>query len=208
MSSLSRAEVAAMDQDELVETVVELSERVDDVENQPSLDGIEMAAVRKLLNGLAGVSGEGADPTQMNAVDTAQAAIERVDDLLNRIEQLEAENDRLRSRVDGTDSSGKDQKVQDIVSFANNTRGNDPAVKLTAKDIKGATGCSTRYAYDLMDDLPEEYDWMLSPQDMLQYGSLEIDNHDERRLGVDFEGVHSSGCPLNKFNNGNSGEGG
>jgi len=205
--SLSKAEVAAMDEDELVETVVALSQQVETLENEPSFDGIEMAAVRKLLTGLAGMGGEDTDPTQMNAVEMAQTALGRVDDLATRLDELEAENERLRSRVDSTSTSGKEQKVQDIVQFADNARGNDPAVKLTAKDIKGATGCSTRYAYDLMDDLPTEYDWMLSPQEMLQYGSIEIDNHDQRRLGVDIEGVHSSGCPLNKFNNETSEEG-
>jgi len=207
MSSLSRAQVAAMDEDELQEAVIELSQSVEDLETEASLDGLEIAAMRKLLSGLAGMSGEDADPTQMNAVEKAQAALDRVNGLADRVDELEDENKRLRSRVGSSAKSGKDQKVADIVAFADNARGNDAAVKLTAKDIKGATGCSTRYAYDLMDDLPEEYDWMLSPQDMLQYGSIEIDNYDDRRLGIDFEGVHSSGCPLNKFNNGNGGEG-
>jgi hypothetical protein len=190
-----------MDREELEEIVVELGDRVAELEQQPSLDGLEIAAVNKLLNGLAGMTNDDADPTKLNAIETAQTATDRIEGLVDRVAELENENERLRSRVEGSSTNGKDAKVKQIVEFADNARNNDPAVKLTAKDIKGATGCSARYAYDLMDDLPEQYEWFLTPQEMLQYGSLEIDNRDERRLGVDFEGVHSGGVPLNKFNN-------
>ncbi|MDS0258586.1 hypothetical protein NDI56_04065 [Haloarcula sp. S1CR25-12] len=205
--SLSRAEVAAMDREELVETIVELSGTVEDLAESESLAALEIAALRKLLAGLADVDSDDADPTEMSAMDKASVAVDRINGLADRVDDLEKENERLRSRLEGSSSRGKDQKVADIVQFADNARGADPAIKLTAKDIKGATGCSTRYAYDLMDDLPEEYDWFLTPREMTQYGSLEVDNTDERRLGVDFEGVHSSGCPLNKFNNDSSQEG-
>lgn len=124
-----------------------------------------------------------------------------VEECLARMQEVEDEVERLRSRLENAD--GKPQKVSEIVRQANRLRDGRPAVKLTYRDIVGATGCSERYAYDLMDRLPTEYDWFLTPDEMKQYGSLEIDNNNERRLGVDFEGVHSSGCPLNKFNNRN-----
>lgn len=127
--------------------------------------------------------------------------------LSETVESLEKENQRLRARLDDSEG-GKEGKVTAIVEYANNARNGAPAVKLTYKEIVGATGCSNRYAYDLMDRLPEEYDWFLTPEEMRQYGSIELDNTDERRLGVDFEGVHSSGCPLNKFNNGERSKGG
>lgn len=126
-------------------------------------------------------------------------------DALDRIDDVEDENKRLRERLN--DSGGKDAKVRAIVDYADNAR-NGPAIKLTAKEIKGAAGCSRRYAYDLIDDLPEEYDWFLTPKEMSQYGSLEIDNHDEKRLGVDFEGVHSAGVDVNKFTTPDSEKGG
>jgi hypothetical protein len=125
-----------------------------------------------------------------------------------RVDELEEENERLRARLEQGNQSGKDQKIAAIVEYADQARGDDPAVKLNAKEIRGAAGCSKRYAYDLMDDLPEEYDWCLKPEEMEQYGSIEIDNFDDRRLGIDFEGVHSTGVPLNLFNNGNRGKGG
>lgn len=132
----------------------------------------------------------------------------QLDELADRVDELEAENQRLRERLD--DSGGKDAKVAAIVEFADNAREGAPAIKLTAKEIAGAAGISKRYAYDLMDGdtgLPAEYDWFLTPEEMQQYGGIQIDNSDERRLGIDFEGVHSAGVPLNKFNTGIEGEG-
>lgn len=176
--AVSRAELESMDRDELVETIVELSQTV---ENRRAVMETDIEA-RKDLEGT-------------------------VDGLAERVDDLEAENERLRERIDSAD--GKKEKVAKIVRYADRARDGAPAVKLTAKEISGAAGVSRRYAYDLMDGdagLPAEYDWMLTPEQMQQYGSLEIDN-EERRLGIDFEGVHSSGCPLNKFTT-TPGEGG
>lgn len=179
--AISRAELETYDRDELIECIAELANKLED-ERQQRIDAIKTAGedraeLRRLLN-------EHSD----------------------RINELENNQQRIESRFD--DSDGKSSKVAEIVRFAANARSEgQPAIKLTAKDIKGATGCSRRYAYDLMDDLPTEYDWFLTPQEMKQYGSLEIDNSGERRLGVDFEGVHSSGVPLNKFTTRNGREG-
>lgn len=121
-----------------------------------------------------------------------------VDDLVERVDTLEAENERLRDRLD--DSSSKGQKVAQIVEFATNIRDGQAVVKLSATNIKGATGCSRRYAYDLIDDLPDEYDWALSKAEMRQYGDIQLKNNsDAKTLGIDFEGVHSAGVPVNKF---------
>jgi len=167
--SLSRAEVEAMDRDELIETIVGMRDTVDDL--HLSVDVL----------------------------------IDRLADAEERIDELEAETDRLRERAASSD--GKADKVAQIVRAALNIRDDKPAVKLDAQNIQTATGCSRRYAYDLMDDLPDEYDWALTPDEMSQYGSLEIDNGG-RRLGVDIEGVHSRGCPVNKFTTGDGRGGG
>lgn len=169
LMAISRTEADAMDPDELIEALVDLSATVENVR----------AVVDKNL--------------------TARKELEStVDEVLNRLDELEAENERLQARIDS--GGGKAAKVGQIVRYADNAKDSgSPAIKLTAKEIQGATGCSRRYAYDLMDDLPDEYDWFLTPQEMRQYGSIQIDNADERRLGIDFEGVHSTGCPVNKF---------
>jgi len=186
-SSLSRAELEAMDHEELVATVEWLQDRVDDLEAETDrLDALVVKAHEKL---------------------------QAVDELAGRVDDLEAENERLRSRVDGADS--KDEKVAAIVEHATNLRDpGDRAVKLTAKHIKGATGVSRRYAYDLMDpaddnSLVNQYDWILTPAEMQQYGSLELDLSGQQKcIAIDFEGVHSAGCPVNKFTTADGGESG
>lgn len=125
--------------------------------------------------------------------------IPRLQELEERVDELEAENQRLQERL--KDTSDKNGKKAAIVEFAQNKReAGKPLVKVCAMDIKGATGVSRRYAYDLVDDLPDEEDWFLTPEEMDQYGSIQLDkNKQEKFLGVDFEGVHSAGVPVNKF---------
>lgn len=186
--SFSRAELQSMDRDELVEAVVGLSQTVDDLQ----------AEVKRQTEVRADIETE-----------TIPPIFRRLTKVENAIEELEAENDRLRERLDDGDAGGKDQKVADIVEHAQNRRSGEAVVQLTAKEIKGATGCSRRYAYDLMDDenLPGEYGWILARDDIKQYGDLEIKKEDgARRIGIDFEGVHSAGCPVNKFTTGPAGE--
>jgi regulator of replication initiation timing len=175
--SVSRAELEAMSRDELIDVIVELDQRV--------------TQQKALL---------------VNVIEDKKELQDTVDNIVDRVDELEAENNRLRTRIE--DSDGKDAKVAAIVEYAANKRGSKPAVKLDWREIRGASGCSRRYAYDLMDDLPDEYAWFLTPAEMTQYGSIEIDNEDERRLGIDFEGVHSTACPVNKFTTPSEGEGG
>lgn len=170
--SLSRAELAAMDRDELIDEIVGLDRRLKD--------------------------------TQTLVYETLKP---RLDELEGRVDDLEAENDRLRSRL--SEQGGKDDKIASIVEYAVNQRSGDKAVRLTPTEIKGATGVSRRYAYDLCNDLPDEYAWMLTPSDAQQYGSLEIDHDSQAKaIVVDFAGVHSSGVPVNKFTTTDEGQGG
>lgn len=184
--SLSRAELEAMSEDELVETIVGLADKVADTQATVETLREDSQDTRRQLAQLRG--------------DLADAH--------DRIDTLEAENERLRARLDGRSTHDKDGKVAAIVEAALNQANGDPAIKLDYSHIQAATGCSKRYAYDLMDRLPEEYDWFLTPQEMDQYGSIEIDNYDARRLGVDIEGVHSSGVPVNKFTTAGGSNGG
>lgn len=169
----------------------------------------------KLANTIAG-TGDDTDVGVLEAtwlaLDEYKDVAETVDDLADRVEHLEAENARLEQRLDGRDSerTTKEEKVADIVDTARNLREGQAVVQLTARDIVSATGVSRRYAYDLMDEdnLPSEYDWILAKDDIRQYGDLQIKKDDgSRRIGVDFEGVHSTGVDVNKFTTSNGGEG-
>lgn len=123
---------------------------------------------------------------------------QRITELESRVDDLEAETERLRTRL--SDSGGKAEKVAAIVHYAQNKRSGQPVVQLDAEEVKGATGCSRRYSYDLLDTLPDEYDWILSQDEIRQYGELELDTGKmPKRLGVDFEGVHTTPVPVHLF---------
>lgn len=137
------------------------------------------------------------------------------------IEDLEEENEELRNRIEALEarvdvleegSPGREGKVRAIVQYADNKRtGEQPIVIVTPSEIAGAAGCSPRYGYDLVDELPDEHHWLLTRQEARsrQYGNAEIDaDGQEKALAVDFEQLQRDTAALNKFNNGRSGDGG
>lgn len=160
------------------------------------LDGMEQAAVRRLINYLADC-----DDDEMADLNP----IEKVDRILSEWEQrkeLEQRVDRLETLVEV--ENGKQNKIAKIVEYAHNQRDGRPMVELTAKEIRGATGVSERYSHQLThpeDGLPADKEWIIAEQDVQQYGHLEIkkDGTDARTIAIDFEGVQSSGCPVNRF---------
>jgi hypothetical protein len=167
------------------------------------LGGKEAAAVRRMLTMLAEQCVDG-DATELDDIEKVDAIIDEWAErkqLEDRIDQLEAMID-----VDG----GKQSKVAKIVEYANKKSDSQQAVvKVTPREIKGATGVSRRYAYDLADDLPEEYPWIVTNEEMeqSQYGNLEKEVGD-KCIGIDFEGVHGDRCPVNKFTTGTHSESG
>jgi hypothetical protein len=181
LSEMSRAELEA--------EVRDLQERVAQLEQQkPNEAGVSM-----LLQTLLGLD---KDPTMsLGHADLEDAA----KDLQETLTMLESTVEKMT-----TEAGRKKDKVRKILDFAQNKRNGQAVVKVSPQDIKGATGVSRRYAYQLThpeDGLPGEYPWCLAPREMDQYGSLEIDRDggDERVMGVDFEGVHKSPAPVNKF---------
>jgi len=145
----------------------------------------EEAALRKLV-------------TFMSPADEDADVLTKVDELIDEWharEQRLAELERKMARA-----PDKEGKIADIVDHAKNLRDAQDVVKLSPRDIMAATGVSRRYAYDLIDDLPQEEEWFLTSTEVKesQWGSAEIDN-DKKCLGVDFEGVQSTGVPVNRF---------
>ena len=73
---------------------------------------------------------------------------------------------------------------------------------MEAAKIVTVTGVSRRYAYDLIDGLPDQYHWILSRDEarQQQYGSAEIDSGTQsKRLVIDFERLHNDPAAVNKF---------
>lgn len=184
----------------------DVQDRLDDLEaelttlqeNALTEGGIEMAALRQLVWGLA--DGDSKDYDNLaqgvhNALDNLEALEERIDD-------LEAENETLRTRLDklgdiGEQKTSKEQKVAAIVTYAENRRSKDQSA-LTVKPgtIKGLVDVSRRYAYDLVDDMVAEYDWAHDPRDFPRH--IEQDAP-QKGVCIDFEGVHGEPVPVNKF---------
>lgn len=90
--------------------------------------------------------------------------LENTDDRVSALEdentELRAQLNALESRIDVLEdgSSSKAGKIRQIVAGAENNRtGGQSAVVMNAAKIVTVTGVSRRYAYDLIDDLPEKH---------------------------------------------------
>jgi hypothetical protein len=73
---------------------------------------------------------------------------------------LRADVDGLSARVAafgdvGTESTSKDEKFAAVLAFAFNKRGDGPKVAVTPEEIRGCTGVSRRYAYELVEAMGE-----------------------------------------------------
>jgi BMFP domain-containing protein YqiC len=149
--------------------------------------------------------------------DAVSNWLENTDD---RVSELEDENAKLRGRLDALEaridvvedgSSTKSGKIRQIVAGAENNRtGGQPAVVMDAAKIVTVTGVSRRYAYDLIDDLPEKHHWILTRSEARgrQFGSVEIDDGKQTKaIVIDFEALHSDPESVNKFTTTRAGEG-
>jgi len=177
--SVTRAELEAMSKDELVEEIVEMSQTVDRLET------------------LVEVS-----------IEKRKATDERVEDLADRVENLESENERLRQRLETVQPTT--EGVEGLVAYAQRKRNGEDIVTLSPEEIRGAYDCSEGYAYKLANGeyVVDEYSWLIPGDELRQYGDLERDRSGEpKRLAIDFAGRQSSGVPLKRYNNDSADEG-
>jgi len=140
------------------------------------------------------------DNIAISAIDRAKNAEAQAEVLGDRVAELESTVDRV---TDALDEDTKQDKVAAMVKHARNKRSDEPIVRIGREELQGVWGCSRRHSYTLVDGedgLPAEYPWILSSQELkeVQYGNLENDA-DVQRIGVDFDGVHKMGCPVNRF---------
>jgi len=140
-------------------------------------------------------------PRVEDAIQIAQNALRRMSELEDRVDGLEAENGELRTRLDklgdiGQQKTSKEQKVAAIVTYADNQRSaGQSAVTVLPRVIKGLVGVSRRYAYDLVDDMVEEYEWAYDPQKV----NVHPGHDGAKGVLIDFDGIHGEPVSVNKF---------
>lgn len=146
-------------------------------------------------------------------VEKTFAALDKLDRIEERVDDLEHENDTLRETVDrlgdiGTNKTSKEQKITAVVTYGNQARDDDQSrITVTRENVKGVAGISRRYAYDLIEDMitgdgengtvgPNGYDWALDPAE--QSRAVDQDAPDKGVL-IDFERLHDDPASVNKF---------
>lgn len=198
-----------MDREEALELVAELQETVEGLKQTVEIQQNQLRTLRSLVavGGFRELEGELEDHGFETIAEWLEAtmATDETTELENRLDALESNVGILEET-----GSSKEMKVRDIVGQAVNLADADqPGAVLTARDIKGATGCTRRYAYDLIDDLPDEYHFLKDRKEVKQYGDLELDwDAQARGLFVDLEQLHTDPEAVNKFTTENSGNGG
>lgn len=129
-----------------------------------------------------------------------EALDERQTEMTQQLAEIESQLEAIQDL--GREKTTKEEKVAAIVQYAQNTATNPETdrVAVKAREIKGVAGVSRRYAYDLVDDLPGEYEWIHDRSAVQQYGDLEIDRETQvRAVVVDLEQLHSDTGAVNKF---------
>lgn len=150
----------------------------------------DLAALRRLAFALA-------DDDTEDLFAAVDETITRIETVEQRLDELDQVSDMLADVTD--EKTSKDEKIAAVVTYADNTRRDDqPGVTVLPKAVKGVTEVSRRYAYDLVDDMIEQYAWAHDPGDVDRYGAVERDTPQKGVL-IDFEGVHGDPVPVNKF---------
>jgi hypothetical protein len=193
----------------------EIDDAVDD-------DQAATIALRKFLKAVADTETiDDYDETDAGMVETAAYAARSVQELRRENEQLRRQVNEHGRRLDvfadvGAEPSNKEEKIVAVLAFADNARGPDQdRVVVKPADVKGATGCSRRYAYDLLDDMvhgdsengtvgPDGYSWASDNTERRDrttgLGGAESETPPKGAV-VDFdELVHSDDRVVNLFN--------
>ena len=188
-----------MSRAELEECVEDLRSQIEalesTIEDVRSSSGKDRASIHKRLSGLE------------EELDDLETAVASHGETLDTIADI------------GDDKTSQEEKLGAIIAYANQARDNSSKVLITPKEIAGATGCSKRYAYDLVDEIgglredgsgggydEGEYPWAA----VRKAQTVPTANGGERKskgLKIDFDRVQRDPDALNWFNNGSGGNG-
>lgn len=130
----SRAELEAMDRDELIEVIVDLSARVDDLETQATLDGMEVAAVRRLLAGASGYRDQDVDITDISSIEMADAVVDSLTEATEELQELRDRMDQLESDVAASKTPDRGSRTKVVLAME---VARDEAVRRSKKGLRG-----------------------------------------------------------------------
>jgi len=148
--SLSRADLEAMDREDLVETLVAFDSRLEDLETD-------------VRNRMTKTEGEVA---MRQLADAVEADVPAEDDTVQIATAAADELQHLRGQLDTIDATmpqqqrGKRQKVRSILEFGvSEANGGTAGVKITSGEAAAAASCSRDTARRLMDEIGTTFAW-------------------------------------------------
>lgn len=170
-------------------------------------DAAQSVALRKLLYHLADVDLE--EGEDCGLIEAALRIADRIDhleqDLADLRDEIETHGQVVDALGDITQSkTTKEQKVAAVVRYADQKRDADNDVmRVFPAEIKGLLDVSQRYAYQLVEDIADEYAWARERESRTKATAKDGGGRKriKKALEIDFEGVHGEAIPLNEFNN-------
>ena len=128
-------------------------------------------------------------------------------DVVDRTERLEQIEARLKQLDQYAERSTKAEKIATVVAFARNKAGSEGKVAVTPAEIRGCTGVSRRYAYDLLETIADE----LAGVEVRHPTQVTTGSGTKRKpkaLLVDCDVVHTDSVGVNSFTTSSNDEGG
>jgi hypothetical protein len=123
-----------------------------------------------------------------------------------RLEEFEERLDKVERRLDrlgdvGQEPTSKEEKFAAILAFAENKHNGSAKVALSPQEVRGYTGVSRRYAYDLIDEMAD----VVAGVEVREATDVKTGSgteHKGKALLVDCEAVHHNGGGVNEFTTG------
>jgi hypothetical protein len=139
----------------------------------------------------------------VDAVDDLPDAGREFGDRIDRLEERLVAVERRLDRLGDLDRerTSKEEKFAAVLTFAENKRNGSVKVALSPQEVKGCTGVSRRYAYELIDEMGEAVEGV----EVREARQVQTGSGTERKgkaLLVDCDLVHHNGGGVNEFTTG------
>lgn len=189
------------------EDIEELRERIGELEDQLETIQAELqtAANRDipLLKGTVRGMLQGEIKTIDEFPEAGRAFGQRVAERGERLDQLEAQLEMLTQH---TDPSTKAEKINTVLAFAQNKADEGGKVTVTPAEVRGCTGVSRRYAYDLVEAVAADVPGV-QIREAKQVQTANGTKRKQKALLIDCEDVHELDEAVNSFTTPNGGDG-